>query len=163
MKPFPSDRKPVMPHPQSEPTTDPAAHATSEPPSKTVFTIGDLAREFDITLRTLRFYEDRGLLNPRRQGQQRLYGRRDRARLDLILRGKRVGFSLNEIKEMLDLYDLRDGQVTQMRVALGKFEDRIAALRRQKLDIEEAIVELERTVEIVTGILHEKERQAEAG
>ncbi|MCC2113582.1 MAG: MerR family DNA-binding transcriptional regulator [Hyphomicrobiales bacterium] len=151
-----------MPHAYSERSDHPASRPAADMPSKAIFTIGDLAREFDITLRTLRFYEDRGLLNPRRQGQQRLYSRRDRARLDLILRGKRVGFSLNEIKEMLDLYDLRDGQVTQMRVALGKFQDRISALRRQKQDIEEAIVELERTVEIVGGILREKERQAEA-
>ena len=126
----------------------------------TTFTIGDLAREFGITLRTLRFYEDRGLLNPRRDGRQRLYSRRDRARLNLILRGKRVGFSLSEIKEMLDLYDLRDGQVVQMRVALEKFQQRIEALRRQKKDIEEAITELERTVEIVRGILRENERRA---
>lgn len=128
-------------------------------PAKTQFTIGDLAREFDTTLRTLRFYEDKGLLHPRREGQQRLYSRRDRARLGLILRGKRVGFSLGEIRAMLDLYDLRDGQATQMRVALSKFETQIETLKRQREDIDEAIVELSRTIEIVAGILKEKERQ----
>ena len=128
--------------------------------SKSQFTIGDLAREFGTTLRTLRFYEDKGLLNPRREGQPRLYSRRARARLGLILRGKRVGFSLSEIREMLDLYDLRDGQVTQMRVALSRFEKQVDNLRRQKEDIEEAITELSRTIEIVGGILKEKERQS---
>src|SRR5690349_16348535 len=89
--------------------------------AKTIFTIGDLAREFGVTLRALRFYEDKGLLTPQREGLNRLYSRRDRARLKLILMGKRVGFSLVEIKEMLDLYDLKDGQVTQLKVAHEKF------------------------------------------
>ena len=82
---------------------------------RNVFTIGDLAREFDVTLRALRFYEDKGLLTPRRQGLQRLYDRRDRKRLKLILMGKRVGFSLGEIREMLDLYETPNGQVKQLR------------------------------------------------
>lgn len=125
--------------------------------AKTTFTIGDLAREFGTTLRTLRFYEDKGLLHPKRDGQQRLYSRRDRARLNLILRGKRVGFSLNDIREMLDLYDLRDGQVTQMRVALAKFGSQVKTLQAQKADIEDAISDLTRTMEIVAGILKEKE------
>ena len=73
------------------------------------FTITDLAGEFKITPRTIRFYEDKHLLQPSRQGLSRVYSRRDRARLQLILRGKRLGFSLAEIKEMLDLYDLGDG------------------------------------------------------
>jgi DNA-binding transcriptional MerR regulator len=80
---------------------------------KDIYSIGDLSREFGVTLRTLRFYEDKGLISPQRRGTTRLYNRRDRARLQLILRGKKVGFSLEDIKEMLDLYDLRDGQVTQ--------------------------------------------------
>ena len=124
---------------------------------QTIFTIGDLAREFGVTLRTLRFYEDKHLLNPRRQGLNRLYGRRDRARLKLILLGKRVGFSLTDIREMLDLYDLRDGQVTQLRVALEKFTGQIDVLKRQKGDIEQAIHELTRTAEVVAGMLRERE------
>ena len=92
---------------------------------KSTFTIGDLSREFGVTLRTLRFYEDKQLLNPKRHGLNRLYSRRDRARLKLVLMGKKVGFSLTEIKDMLDLYDLKDGQVTQLKVALAKFDKQI--------------------------------------
>jgi len=127
--------------------------------AKSTFTIGDLAREFDVTLRTLRFYEDKGLLAPRRLGASRLYGRRDRARLKLVLLGKRVGFSLDEIKGMLDLYDLRDGQTTQLRISLAKFGQQIESLKRQKADIETAIRELSRTVEVVSGMLREREKR----
>lgn len=124
---------------------------------KTHYTIGDLSREFGVTLRTLRFYEDKQLLNPKRQGPNRLYGRRDRARLKLVLMGKKVGFSLVEIKDMLDLYDLKDGQVTQLKVALGKFDKQIALLRQQRSDIEQAIDELTRTMEVVSGMLRNRE------
>ena len=129
----------------------------SLPPHQTVFTIGDLAREFDVTLRSLRFYEDKGLLNPRRDGMTRLYSRRDRARLKLILMGKNVGFALADIKSMLDLYDLRDGQVTQLRVALNKFREQVKKLEVQKSQVETAITELTRTCDIVEGMLKEKE------
>ncbi len=128
---------------------------------KNQFTIGDLAKEFDCTLRTLRFYEDKGLLNPKRDGLNRVYNRRDRARLKLVLMGKRVGFSLTEIRDMLDLYDLRDGQVTQLRVALSRFNEQIAVLEDQRKDIEQAIEELSRTVEIVSGMLKQKEAEEE--
>jgi len=121
------------------------------------FTIGDLAREFGVSLRTLRFYEDKDLLHPKRQGSSRLYSRRDRARLKLVLMGKRVGFSLTEIKEMLDLYDLKDGQVTQLRVALARFTDQIAALTAQKAEIAQAIDELTRTRDLVAAMLRERE------
>ncbi len=124
---------------------------------QTSFTIGDLAREFDVTLRTLRFYEDKGLLSPRRDGQGRIYSRRDRGRLKLVLMGKKVGFSLTEIKAMLDLYDLKDGQVPQMRLALGKFTEQIEILERQKVDIEQALEELRRTVSVVNGLIRQKE------
>jgi DNA-binding transcriptional MerR regulator len=126
-----------------------------------MYTIGDLSREFGVTLRTLRFYEDKGLLNPKRQGMTRLYNRRDRARLKLVLMGKKVGFSLVEIKEMLDLYDLKDGQETQLKVALEKFQSQIDVLKQQKLDIEQAIDELTHTMDVVSGML--EERKAEAG
>ncbi|MGD1886767.1 MAG: MerR family DNA-binding transcriptional regulator [Cohaesibacteraceae bacterium] len=124
---------------------------------ETDYTIGELAKEFDLTLRTLRFYEDKGLLRPRRKGMQRLYSRRDRARLKLIVMGKRVGFSLHEIGEMLDLYDLKDGQPGQLETARTRFQEQIALLEKQKQDIEQAIVELQRTVEVVTGMLKEKQ------
>lgn len=124
---------------------------------KTAFTIGDLSREFGVTLRTLRFYEDRQLLNPERKGQNRLYSRRDRARLKLVLMGKKVGFSLTDIRDMLDLYDLKDGQVTQLKVALDKFSRQITLLRQQKQDVEQAIDELTRTVDVVSGMLRNRE------
>ena len=106
------------------------------------FTITDLAGEFKITPRTIRFYEDKNLLQPSRQGLSRVYSRRDRARLQLILRGKRLGFSLAEIKEMLDLYDLGDGQIEQLRVTLKRSRQRLAELVLQRRDINEAIREL---------------------
>ncbi|MEP3670550.1 MAG: MerR family DNA-binding transcriptional regulator, partial [Roseibium sp.] len=133
--------------------------ASDDSTKKTQFGIGDLAKEFGCTLRTLRFYEDKGLLNPKRDGLNRIYNRRDRARLKLVLMGKRVGFSLSEIRDMLDLYDLRDGQVTQLRVALSKFNEQIAVLEVQRKDIEQAIEELSRTVEIVSGMLKQKEAE----
>jgi DNA-binding transcriptional MerR regulator len=121
------------------------------------FTIGELAREFGVSLRTIRFYEDKELLNPKRQGNNRIYSRRDRARLKLVLMGKKVGFSLTEIKHMLDLYDLKDGQVTQLKVSLDKFSAQIAHLREQKEEIEKAIDELSRTMNIVAGMLRSRE------
>lgn len=121
------------------------------------YSITELCREFDVTPRTLRFYEQKQLLSPARRGWTRLFSYRDRARLQLILRGKRVGFSLEEIKEMLDLYNLRDGQLTQLRVASTKMRDRLEALRRQRVELEEAIADLERTCTIVDGMLKDKE------
>ena len=121
-----------------------------------MFTIGDLSREFGVTLRTLRFYEDKGLLNPKRQGTTRLYDRRDRARLKLVLLGKRLGFSLSEIKEVLDLYDLGDNQETQFRVALEKFRSQIKVLEQQKAEIEQAIDELTETMIVVSQKLQNR-------
>lgn len=118
-----------------------------------VFTIRDLTKECGVTARTLRFYEEKGLLSPRRVGQERLYTRRDRARLKYVLMGKCVGFSLEEVREMLDLYDLGDGQATQLRVALSKFHERIARLERQKADIDRAIAELRRASATVETML----------
>jgi DNA-binding transcriptional MerR regulator len=126
------------------------------------YTIGDLSKEFSVTLRTLRFYEDKGLLNPARKGQMRIYNRRDRARLKLALMGKKVGFSLNEIKDMLDLYDLKDGQVVQLKVALDRFTKQIDVLEDQKSEIETAIGELTRTRDVVAGMLRERELQEAA-
>jgi DNA-binding transcriptional MerR regulator len=124
---------------------------------KNTFTIGDLAAEFGVTLRTLRFYEDKDLIHPRRDGINRLYSRRDRARLRLVLLGKRVGFSLNEIKEMVDLYDLKEGRPSQLKAALSRFSEQIEVLRRQKHDVEQAIEELTRTINIVSGMLRGRE------
>jgi DNA-binding transcriptional MerR regulator len=96
------------------------------------FTIRQLCVEFGCTPRALRFYEDKGLLSPARQGLNRLYAARDRARLKLILRGKRVGLSLNEIREILDLYDKPGGETAQNAQALRKFRERIVALEQQR-------------------------------
>jgi DNA-binding transcriptional MerR regulator len=109
---------------------------------KTVFTISELAKEFGLTARAIRFYEQEGLIAPSRQGQMRLFSARDRARLALITRGKRVGFALADIREMLDLYDVGDGQVTQLKVSRKKFADRVVALEQQRIDIDAAIEEL---------------------
>ena len=107
------------------------------------FTIRQLCVEFKVTPRALRFYEDKGLLSPARDGMNRVYHNRDRARLQLILRGKRVGFSLSEIREILELYDEKDGGATQMARSLKKFRDRIVELHSQRDDIDGAISALE--------------------
>jgi len=106
------------------------------------FTIRNLCVEFRVTPRALRFYEDKGLLYPAREGLNRVYNHRDRARLQLILRGKRVGLSLAEIREILDLYDENDGGAAQMAKSLKKFRERILALEAQRDDIDGAIEQL---------------------
>ena len=115
--------------------------------------IRDLAGEFGVTARTLRFYEEKGLLAPVRNGQERLYSRRDRARLKLVLMGRNVGFSLEDISAMLDLYDLGDGQVTQMRVALMRFEEKLAELDAKRRDLDHAHAELTHACEVVRARL----------
>lgn len=111
-----------------------------------------------MTSRTLRFYEEKGLLNPTRRGQERIFSRRDRARLKLVLLGKRVGFSLEEAKAMLDLYDLGDGQVTQLRVSLERFEEKLAELDRRRRDIDDAYAELSHARDIVRGRLARQQK-----
>lgn len=106
------------------------------------YTISELAAHFDVTPRAIRYYEDRGLLSPTRAGQNRIYSGRDRGRLYLILRGKRVGFSLAEIREMLNLYDLNDGQIGQAQLVLEKIRARVSTLETQKQDLEQIISEL---------------------
>ena len=113
----------------------------TDPVEKT-YTIQELAKEFRLTSRTLRFYGSKDLLHPTRDGMSRVFSHRDRGRLILILRGKRLGFSLAEIKEMLDLYDHGDGQVEQLRVTLEKSRRRIVELEAQRIDIDAAVSDL---------------------
>ncbi|GEO16815.1 MerR family transcriptional regulator [Microvirga aerophila] len=105
------------------------------------YTIGDLAREFGVTLRTLRFYEDRGLLSPRREGTARIYDARDRDRLSVILKGKQLGFTLTEIRAMLAEDRVADG-VANLTLSLDQIEDQITHLEQQKTEIEQALAEL---------------------
>jgi DNA-binding transcriptional MerR regulator len=136
-----------------------AAAAEEGGDARDVFSIRDLAKEFGVSSRTLRFYEERGLLSPRRDGLDRRYSRRDRARLRYVLMGKAVGFSLEEIGEMLGLYDLGDRQVTQLTVARDKFRARIARLERQKAEIDRAIAELAHASRLIEGMLATRERK----
>jgi DNA-binding transcriptional MerR regulator len=110
------------------------------------YSIGELAKEFGVTPRAIRFYEDKGLIRPARDGMNRVFSNRERARLKMILQGKRVGLALGDIREIIDLYDLGDGQRRQMQTSLTKFEDHLDDLRKQRDDIEGAIGELERGI-----------------
>lgn len=107
------------------------------------FTIGELAKEFDITTRSIRFYEDQGLLSPLREGQKRIYSPRDKVRLKLILRGKRLGFSLAETGRLFDLYDVDKSSETQLTTILNIISEKKADLKQQLEDINVVLLELE--------------------
>ncbi len=110
--------------------------------SNEMMTIRAMCEAFDVTPRTLRFYEAKGLLSPVRDGQKRLYSRRDRARLGLILRGKRFGFSLEELRQTLDLYDRDGGNTAQRRKAYALGLKRLAEMEVQRAELDHAIAEL---------------------
>jgi len=116
---------------------------------KSVFSIGEMCDMFAVTARALRFYEDEGLIAPERRGTQRVYSERDRARVAWVLRGKRTGFSLAEIRELLDLYDLGDQRQTQRLVTLERCREKIATLERQRGDIDATIAELQQFIALL--------------
>ncbi|NQW02359.1 MAG: MerR family DNA-binding transcriptional regulator [Rhodospirillales bacterium] len=123
-----------------------------------IFSITDLAREFEVTTRTIRYYEDKGLLTPVRDGQRRVYGPRDHVRLRLIMRGKRLGFSLDEIREMIDLYDVDATEISQLNKFLEKIRGRQRALRRHQADIAETLNELDLRETECVNLLADKSR-----
>ena len=116
--------------------------AAAAPPRAT-YSISDLAREFALTTRAIRFYEDSGLLAPRRENRTRIYGERERVRLKLILRGKRLGLALSEIGELLDLYEVRRNEKAQLTAFLALLADRRTRLLQQREDIEIVLAEID--------------------
>jgi DNA-binding transcriptional MerR regulator len=143
------------------------AHSTSATGTETdrkrqeTYTIGQLAREFDVTTRAIRFYESQGLLNPQREGQRRIYSRRDRTRLKLTLRGRRIGMTLAEIQEVFDLYDSSaNGETRQLERFLRIVEEKRAELQRRRQDIDDALAELEETARRCRAFLAEKNGQS---
>ncbi|UWQ94662.1 MerR family DNA-binding transcriptional regulator [Rhodobacteraceae bacterium M385] len=119
-------------------------------------TIREMCDAYDVTPRTLRFYESKELLYPIREGQRRLFTRRDRARLKLILRGKRFGFSLEEIRQLLDLYTVDDSQQTQLVSTLSIARARLSDMEKQRAELDEAIDELRNQMTLVTEMLTSK-------
>ncbi len=116
---------------------------------KQVYRIGHLANEFGVSLRTLRFYEDRGLISPKRSGSTRLYSSEDRSRLQVILLAKRVGFSLVDIQELLEIYDGDEGDLSAIN---SKFDDQLKLLKAQKEEIEVSIDNLTESLSLIDGL-----------
>jgi len=121
--------------------------------SPRTFTISELAREFDVTTRTIRFYEEKGLLSPGRDGQHRIYSRADRARLELILRGKRAGLSLEESRDIIEMYDPEGDNYEQYQFLLNKVNERQAQLEAQMKDIQQLIAGLDEVRQRCTNAL----------
>ncbi|MEC9432845.1 MAG: MerR family DNA-binding transcriptional regulator [Pseudomonadota bacterium] len=121
-----------------------------------------MCAEFDVTPRTLRFYEYKELLQPRREGQKRLFTKRDKARLKLILRGKRFGFSLDEIRELLDLYYVGDQQATQLARTYERALLRMKGMREQRAELDVAIEDLQRNLDLVAQMLEQRGVKAAA-
>lgn len=126
------------------------------------YSIGEMCAEFDVTPRTLRFYEQRELLFPVREGQRRLFTQRDRARLKLILRGKRFGFSLEMIRQWLNLYDIGDGGVTQMSAWVENATKQMDTLRAQRDELEDAMTELQELIDVTQRELTRRTASAAA-
>ena len=111
-------------------------------PMPATYSISELSEQFDISTRTIRFYEDQGLISPEREGTRRIYAERDRVRLKLILRAKRIGFSLSEIRETLALYDSESGEEAQMRYVLGVIDEHRSTLNQQMEDIRQVLADM---------------------
>ncbi|MEO1686406.1 MAG: MerR family DNA-binding transcriptional regulator [Pseudomonadota bacterium] len=124
--------------------------------TETYATIGEMCADYDVTPRTLRFYEQKDLLHPRREGQKRLFTKRDRARLKLILQGKRFGFSLDEIRELLDLYNIDDQQTTQLARTYERAKVRLEAMIAQRAELDEAIEDLRKNIAWGEKVLNER-------
>ncbi|WP_425351392.1 MerR family transcriptional regulator [Kumtagia ephedrae] len=133
-----------------------SAVSDAEGDDESLLKIGDMAKLFGVTLRTLRFYEDKGLLSPKREGSQRLYTRRDRARLKLILLGRKVGFSLRDVKQVMDLYDPTGSNAKQLRMTLDKSEKQLGRLQKQRAAIDDAMDELGKLMAAVRRMLAER-------
>ncbi len=118
--------------------------------------IGEMARKYGVTLRALRFYEDKGLIAPKREGSTRLYSPRDNARLKLILLGRKIGFSLRDVKQIMDLYDPSGPNTKQLRLALEKSEKQMSRLQKQRAVIDEAVAELSSMMTTVRDQLAER-------
>ena len=132
--------------------------------SENYMTIREMCDAFDVTPRTLRFYESKELLFPQRDGQKRLFTKRDRARLKLILRGKRFGFSLEEIRQLLDLYHVNDQQQTQMNSTLEIAHDRLDDLVKQRVELDSAIDDLREQIkwgEKIVASMNQNRKAAE--
>ncbi len=123
--------------------------------TKKTYSISELSEEFGITPRTLRYYEDQALISPKREGQARIYSSADRARLIWILRGKRVGFTITDIREVLDIHYREGGKEEQCRVTISACKERIKSLKQQKKDIDETLEELNSLVDTVTAFMEE--------
>lgn len=126
---------------QSEPVSD-RSPENSRSETET-YSISDLARQFRVTTRTIRFYEDKGLLYPARQGTRRIYSQRDLVRLRLVLRGKRLGFTLDEIADIMDMYDTDTGEIGQLKYMLRRLSEQRQILLQQRRDLEQTLGELE--------------------
>lgn len=124
-------------------TSAQAADSPESSTESTTWTIAEVAEEFDVTHRAVRHYEELGLISPERRGTQRLYHRRDRTRLALIMRGRRLGFPLEEIRTIIDMYDDHPGEAGQLRYLLSQIGDRRADLESRRRDIEDSLAELD--------------------
>ena len=131
-------------------------HAEASHALNKLYAVSELAKDLGVTPRTLRFYEDKGLLSPQRLGTTRAYTHRDKVRMILILRGKRMGFSLREIKEFLDLYIVDHSNVKQMQHLLNKVRGRIGLLEEQLQAVQTSLQELRKMEEVSTEALHAK-------